>query len=325
MQYPVVVGTNAADLNRIIQRWIGASCNESPVLRDTYPSRATYHGAEDCLAALSKACAALQSESGSTLLATGPCQAEISTRVELDTAGLLVIGLYNFGSTEHGFLAVPNAGASMEYLNLDVATGRALGLRDILQPSYPATLERMIARSLRAQAHVANGETLTQAGFLTNNPPIPGTMEILRDGLRFSYRAGEITRESVSPPDVVVSYEVLSSLIPEGSPLRRLLSTSRREPPAATKTLTEHEGIWKWAVPPTRMNGMFDDHDPIGLVAGKLIPADCSFNWTDPDTRKLYCFTSATSLVYFLDAPQTYVAEAQKTWLALKGKGGKAR
>jgi hypothetical protein len=93
----------------------------------------------------------------------------------------------------------------------------------------------------------------------------------------------------------------------------------------AAKALAEHAGIWKWAVPPTKMNGMFDDHDPIGLVAGKLIPADCSFNWTDPDTHKLYCFTSATSLVYFLDSPQTYIAEAEKTWRALQGNSSNAR
>jgi hypothetical protein len=83
-------------------------------------------------------------------------------------------------------------------------------------------------------------------------------------------------------------------------------------------------GVWKWVVPPVKMKGSFDDHDPIGLVAGKLIPADCSFNWTDPDTHKLYCFTSATSLVYFLDSPQTYLAEAEKSWRALQGKPGNA-
>jgi hypothetical protein len=90
--------------------------------------------------------------------------------------------------------------------------------------------------------------------------------------------------------------------------------------PAATSP-----GIWKAVVPPVKMQGMFDDHDPIGLIAGKLIPADCSLNWTDPDTHKLYCFTSATSLVYFLDSPQTYLAQAEKSWRALQGKPGKAR
>ena len=94
---------------------------------------------------------------------------------------------------------------------------------------------------------------------------------------------------------------------------------------AATKALTRHQGIWKWVVPPVRMKGAFDDHDPIGLVAGKLIPADCSINWTDPDTHELYCFTSATSLVYFLDAPQTYIAQAERNWRDFKGKSGKGR
>lgn len=93
---------------------------------------------------------------------------------------------------------------------------------------------------------------------------------------------------------------------------------------AAARAMAEHKGIWKWVVPPVKMYGAFDDHDPIGLVAGKLIPADCAFNWTDPDTHKLYCFTSATSLVYFLNSPQTYLPEAEKNWQALKGKLAKA-
>jgi len=79
-------------------------------------------------------------------------------------------------------------------------------------------------------------------------------------------------------------------------------------------------GIWKWVVPPVKMSGAFDDNDPIGLVAGKLIPADCSINWINPDTHRLYCFTSATSLVFFLSAPQTYLAQAEKSWRTLKGK-----
>ncbi len=75
-------------------------------------------------------------------------------------------------------------------------------------------------------------------------------------------------------------------------------------------------GIWKAVVPPVKMKGAFDDHDPIGLAAGKMIPADCSINWTDPDTHKLYCFSSATSLVYFLNAPHTNISRATKGWLS---------
>jgi hypothetical protein len=74
-------------------------------------------------------------------------------------------------------------------------------------------------------------------------------------------------------------------------------------------------GIWKAAVPPAgSMHGEFDNNDPIGLTAGVRIAADCSINWIDPDDRKLYCFASATSLVYFLDAPQDFLRRARKEW-----------
>lgn len=97
------------------------------------------------------------------------------------------------------------------------------------------------------------------------------------------------------------------------------------EPAAARTAMIDHRGIWKWVVPPVKMHGMFDDHDPIGLVADRLIPADCAFNWTDPDTHKLYCFTTATSLVYFLASPRTFLSEADKNWQALKARTRKAR
>lgn len=226
IQYPVVVGADAAALNLIIQRWIGGNCNESPVITGTYMEMTTYRGPKDCLTALSRECAALQAGAGRTALAMGPCQAEIVAKPELDTDGLLVISLYNFGFAARGFLGVPNESEHTAYLNLDIATVRILGLNDLLKPSYRAPLQRLIARSLRAQSHVTGGEALTQAGFLTNDPPIPAAMEILRAGLKFSYRAGEITDRPGASPDVVVSYEELSSLIPADSPLRHLLDRS---------------------------------------------------------------------------------------------------
>jgi hypothetical protein len=82
-------------------------------------------------------------------------------------------------------------------------------------------------------------------------------------------------------------------------------------------------GIWKAVVPrPGAMHGEFDNDDPIGLAAGVRIPADCSINWTDPDAGKLYCFSSATSLVLFLDAPHDYLRRARMQWRLL---GGAAR
>ena len=88
-------------------------------------------------------------------------------------------------------------------------------------------------------------------------------------------------------------------------------------------TAVAGEGIWKAVVPHAgSMNGEFGNNDPIGLDAGVMIKADCSLNWTNPDDGKLYCFSSATSLVFFLDEPHTYLDRARKNWLRLSGTNG---
>jgi hypothetical protein len=76
-------------------------------------------------------------------------------------------------------------------------------------------------------------------------------------------------------------------------------------------------GIWKAAVPPTQMKGEFDNFDPIGLAAGTRIKADCSINWIDPDDGARYCFSSGTSLEFFLDDPKASIARARASWLKL--------
>jgi hypothetical protein len=83
----------------------------------------------------------------------------------------------------------------------------------------------------------------------------------------------------------------------------------------AYATDPDHAGIWKAAIPPSgTMHGEFENNDPIGLSAGVKIKADCSINWLDPDSRRRYCFSTATSLVVFLDAPHAYLARARKNW-----------
>ena len=83
----------------------------------------------------------------------------------------------------------------------------------------------------------------------------------------------------------------------------------------ANATDPDHAGIWKAAIPPSgTMHGEFENNDPIGLSAGVKIKADCSINWVDPDSRRRYCFSTATSLVVFLDLPHAYLARARKHW-----------
>ena len=80
-------------------------------------------------------------------------------------------------------------------------------------------------------------------------------------------------------------------------------------------------GIWKAVVPPNAMQAEFGGHDPIGLASGAKIKADCSLNWTDPDTHKLYCFSSATSQSYFQDWPKRNIERAGHAWRDLAAEG----
>lgn len=73
-------------------------------------------------------------------------------------------------------------------------------------------------------------------------------------------------------------------------------------------------GIWKAAVPPQPMSGEFNGFDPIGVASGAKIKADCSINWIDPDDGKRYCFSSGTSLEFFLDQPHAAIERARKSW-----------
>jgi hypothetical protein len=73
-------------------------------------------------------------------------------------------------------------------------------------------------------------------------------------------------------------------------------------------------GIWKAAVPLQAMSGEFDGFDPLGIASGSKIQADCSINWVNPDDGKRYCFSSGTSLEFFLDQPQRNIERARRSW-----------
>jgi hypothetical protein len=85
-------------------------------------------------------------------------------------------------------------------------------------------------------------------------------------------------------------------------------------PLAAASAGPDRGGIWKAAVPPVPMRGEFDNFDPLGVAAGARIAADCSLNWVDPDDGKRYCFSSGTSLEFFLDKPQATLERARTNW-----------
>jgi hypothetical protein len=92
------------------------------------------------------------------------------------------------------------------------------------------------------------------------------------------------------------------------------------EPSMRTKPDANEVGIWKSYVP-HGMRGEFYSYDPVGLMAGALIRADCSINWRDPDTGKLFCFSTGTSLNYFQDFPKANTKRAREGFDRLQAEG----
>jgi hypothetical protein len=85
--------------------------------------------------------------------------------------------------------------------------------------------------------------------------------------------------------------------------------------PGLFSAVCAQDGVWKaWVPPAAAAQGEFQDNDPVGLASGAEIKADCSLSWTDPKDHRMYCFLSGTSLETFLDAPQTYIAQARRAW-----------
>jgi hypothetical protein len=100
------------------------------------------------------------------------------------------------------------------------------------------------------------------------------------------------------------------------------LHASAQDPGSATTAAPRSEGIWKAVVPPTAMKSEFDGFDPIGIAAGARIKTDCSLNWVNPDDGTRYCFSSGTSLEFFLDEPHASIARARAAWRKLNGRPG---
>src|SRR5277367_5039961 len=94
------------------------------------------------------------------------------------------------------------------------------------------------------------------------------------------------------------------------------------DPGCAPTGAPRGEGIWKAVVPPSPMKSEFDGFDPIGIAAGARIKADCSLNWINPDDGTRYCFSSGTSLEFFLDKPHASIARARAAWRKLNGRPG---
>ena len=65
--------------------------------------------------------------------------------------------------------------------------------------------------------------------------------------------------------------------------------------------------------------GEYKDHCAAGLaIYDVLVETDCSVNWTDERSGKVYCFSSENTKEEFLEEVDANIAKADKKFIELK-------
>ncbi len=210
--YPVVVGgVDAARLNPVIQRWIGARC---PIPAENAPQPSS---AAACVAAFSTACATLKHKYEDAGAQPFGCTLDANTEIKLDAAGLLGVAYttYSYTGGAHGSTVV-------SYLNLDLASGRVLTLKDFLNAPDAARLSSALESAVRANRHIPADQSLKQAGFFVDRLPVPDTVLALPRGLLFTYQSYDVAPYVLGQPHGLVPYSALNGMIRAEGVLLRL-------------------------------------------------------------------------------------------------------
>lgn len=213
LSYPVVVGDGAARYNKVINRWVGNHCPGINFKTTRYQSAAA------CVAAFAKRCAQLKAHAPTDHFG---CTLDGSTRIGVDAAGLLSLQLktYTYTGGAHGWTQVSN-------LNLDLDTGQALQLKDLIVHPDNVVLRHAIEQALRASRHIAPDKTLKQAGYFKSRLPIPGAVLMLPEGLLFTYQSYAIAPYYMGQPQALVRYADIAQMLPTQGPKADLLGRLR--------------------------------------------------------------------------------------------------
>ena len=107
------------------------------------------------------------------------------------------------------------------YASFDPATGRQLGLADLVTPEGEARLVEIGERELRKVHEVPSGQSLADAGFTFEGGKFVLSKElaVLADGLIFYYNPYEIGPYAMGPTEITIPRSELAPIAKPGGPL----------------------------------------------------------------------------------------------------------
>lgn len=108
-----------------------------------------------------------------------------------------------------------------QYASFDPATGRRLGLADLVTPEGEARLVEIGERELRKVREVPSGQSLEEAGFTFEGNKFALSQEIavLAEGLAMHYNPYEIGPYAMGPTKIVIPRSELAPIAKPGGPL----------------------------------------------------------------------------------------------------------
>jgi hypothetical protein len=107
------------------------------------------------------------------------------------------------------------------YASFDPATGRRLGLSDLVTPEGEARLVEIGERELRKVHQIPPGQSLEEAGFTFegNKFALSQEIAILAEGLVMHYNPYEIAPYALGPTEIVIPRSDLAPIAKPGGPL----------------------------------------------------------------------------------------------------------
>lgn len=135
------------------------------------------------------------------------------------TNKILSIGInYNglaYGAA-HGVIAY-------QCVNFNLENGKVLKLSDVLIPGYEKEFKKVAEKRFLAE----NGKEDWEFKPGKGNFPLAENYSFTKKGIVFSYNQFEIGSYAMAMPQMTVSYDLISQLIPETSPLRTYMEVDK--------------------------------------------------------------------------------------------------
>ena len=132
---------------------------------------------------------------------------------------VVVIGKYEY------YYGAAHGGGTTETYNIDLHTGKVLGLSDILQPGYGKELKRIAEKHFLEENGTEGWDFTPGRGDFE----LPQNISFTRKGMVFVYDAYEIGPYAAGSPSMIIPWKELKKLLIEGSLIQDFIDHPSKE------------------------------------------------------------------------------------------------